>query len=350
MRLDDQAVGAGGDGGAGQRRNEFARAGGVAGIDDDRQVRKLLGDGDAAQIEQIARAGVERAQAALAEHDLGAAVDDQIFGGGEPFLDGAGQAALEQHGAAGLGDLLEQVVVLRVARADLEHVGQVEQGLDLVGAGHFRDQGDVELLFDRAHDLEAVLLEALEIVGRSAGLEGHGADDADAAADEILHRGAELVIGFDGARTGEDLDVPPADLHAADVDHGIGPVIFARDELELLLDGKDGFHGRQIAQDFEGLVAEFVADAGDDGLFDAADDARLVAQGADHVADGGDVGIGAVSFQDDDHGEILGFKVQRLRLADKRKNRASGAPDTRFRKGSRRQCLTGPIRTVGPAT
>ena len=51
--------------------------------------------------------------------------------------------------------------------------------------------------FDGAHDVEAVLFQALEIVWRCARLEGHGADDADAAIDQVADRRVKLVIALD---------------------------------------------------------------------------------------------------------------------------------------------------------
>ena len=107
MGLDDESIGTHGESGTGKSGNEATCPGGMAGVHDDGQVGELLGDGHGAEVEQVARAGIEGAKATLAENDLCATVDDKIFGGGEPFLDGAGESTLEQDGKAGLGNLFE---------------------------------------------------------------------------------------------------------------------------------------------------------------------------------------------------------------------------------------------------
>ena len=77
------------------------------------------------EVERVARARLIRADAALAQDDVGVALAHDVLGAHEQLVNGASQAALEKHGLAGAADLLEQVEVLGVARADLPQVDVV---------------------------------------------------------------------------------------------------------------------------------------------------------------------------------------------------------------------------------
>ena len=60
---------------------------------------------DRAQIERVARCRLEGADAALTQHDLLIPDRENVFGGTEPFVDGAGQTALEQDRRVDLSEL-----------------------------------------------------------------------------------------------------------------------------------------------------------------------------------------------------------------------------------------------------
>ena len=81
MHLDDQTVGAGGDRGEGQRRDERRVAAGVARIDDDRQMRLALEHRNRRDVERVARRRLVGANAALAQHDVVIAVRHDVLGG-----------------------------------------------------------------------------------------------------------------------------------------------------------------------------------------------------------------------------------------------------------------------------
>ena len=59
MGFDNQAIGADREAGASEGRDQTARTGGVRGVDDDGQVRELLGHGYRPKVQEIARTGVE---------------------------------------------------------------------------------------------------------------------------------------------------------------------------------------------------------------------------------------------------------------------------------------------------
>ena len=103
----------------------------MARVDDDRQMGQLrCSIGTAARSERVAGVVVKRADAALAEDDLLVAAGHDVFRAHQQLFDGVGQAALEQDGLVGLAKLLEQVKVLHIPRADLNHVDVLEQLAD----------------------------------------------------------------------------------------------------------------------------------------------------------------------------------------------------------------------------
>ena len=115
------------------------RPGRVAGVDDHRQVRELLEHRHGHQVEREAVGGLERADAALAEHHVGVAFLEDVLGRHQQLVERRGQPALEQRRAPGAADLGEQRVVLHVARADLDHVGDLEHRLEVA---HVHQLGD----------------------------------------------------------------------------------------------------------------------------------------------------------------------------------------------------------------
>src|SRR6267378_8582720 len=121
--FDEEAIGANGDGSAGEREYFVALAGTVAGIDEDGQVAALLDGGDDGEVERVARKVGKGADAALAKHDVVVALRHDVFGGHEKFVERGGHAALEEDVLFGAAGALEQREILHVARADLNDVG-----------------------------------------------------------------------------------------------------------------------------------------------------------------------------------------------------------------------------------
>ena len=94
----------------------------LARINDDRAMRFLLDDRNGRKVQRVARVSFKRADAALAKHQIGIVVRQNVFARQQPFLDLHGKAALEQDRLAGLGGGDEQLKILRVARANLNDV------------------------------------------------------------------------------------------------------------------------------------------------------------------------------------------------------------------------------------
>ena len=123
MDFDEKAVGAYGDGGAGERENFVAFAGAVRGVDQDGEVATLFDGGDDGEVEGVAGEVREGTDAALAEHDIVVAFGEDVLGGHQKFVEGGGHTALEEHGEFGAAGAFEKREILHVARADLDNVG-----------------------------------------------------------------------------------------------------------------------------------------------------------------------------------------------------------------------------------
>jgi hypothetical protein len=147
----------------------------VGRVHDDREVGLLLQHRHGADVEREAGGALERLDPALAEDHARIPLLEDVLGGHQKLLDRGGGAALEQHGLVGLPDLREQVEVLHVARADLEHVGRLHDLLHLARVHHLGREGQPGVLAGLCEDREALGPEALEAVGRGARLEGAAA-------------------------------------------------------------------------------------------------------------------------------------------------------------------------------
>jgi hypothetical protein len=81
MHFHQQTIGADGDGGARKRRNQAALTGGVAGVKNYRQVRKLVEGRDGGDVAGVAGGRFKGADSALAQDDVGIAVRHDVFSG-----------------------------------------------------------------------------------------------------------------------------------------------------------------------------------------------------------------------------------------------------------------------------
>jgi hypothetical protein len=103
--LDDDAVGPRRRRRERQRLDERALPGGVARVDDDRQVRQLAQHRHGHEVEREAVARLVGADAALAEHHLLVALLQHVLRRHQELLERGRQASLQQHRLAGAADL-----------------------------------------------------------------------------------------------------------------------------------------------------------------------------------------------------------------------------------------------------
>ena len=104
----------------------------------------------------------------------------------------------------------EQREVLHVARADLDHVGPFGHQFEGLVVDRFGDDAQPEAIADLGHDLERVEAEPLKSVGRGAGFVGASAEELRAGGGNLLGDGEGLLAALDGAGTGDDGQVSPA--------------------------------------------------------------------------------------------------------------------------------------------
>jgi hypothetical protein len=176
--------------------------------------------------------------------------------------------------------------------------------IGVVFGKQFGDDGQTGFLACLRQQLQPLLAESLEFVGRRARLERAAAQEGRPGGLHGLGGGQQLFLAFDRARPGHDVELFAADDVFADADGGIGRMRLAADELVTLLDGHDALNGLGKLRDqrFEVGVGEFVADGADDGARHAAHDVGGVAEFADFLEDGLFLFSRNPGFEHDDHG------------------------------------------------
>ncbi len=173
--------------------------------------------------------------------------------------------------------------------------------VDLVGLHDLRDDGHAGGLARLLQELQALLLQPLEAVGRGARLEGAAAKDLGASGLDAFGDGQELRPRFDRAGPRHDDELLAADGHAVDLElRRFGMGLAAR-QLEGLedphdaLDAVEGLQGQQL------LFGAVVADHAHDGAHLPARQVGLephALHAARHVVD---VGVARSRLQHDDH-------------------------------------------------
>ena len=235
MDLDDDPVGSGGGGGERHRLHQVTAAGGVAGVDEHRQMGPSLEHGDRHQVQGEAVRGLERADPALAEdHRLVALLED-VLGRHQQLVERRRQPALEQHRPPAASDLGQERVVLHVARADLQHVGDVEQDVEIPGVHHLGDDRQSRLRLGLGEQPQPLLAEALERVRRRARLVGAAAEHRGARVADGLRGLQHLLARLDRARPGDQREMRSADRSARDLKYRLFVVLLCCNHRRLVL-------------------------------------------------------------------------------------------------------------------
>ena len=172
---------------------------------------QALQDGDRGDVHGVAGEGFEGANAAFAEDDFEVAAGHDVFGRKQHFFNGGGDAALQQDGLVDAAQILQQVEVLHVARADLEDVHVLEHERNLRRIHHFADDDEAVFIGGGAHDLQALFAHALEAIGRAAGLEGTAPEHLATGVRDDGRGALNLILVFDAARSAHGDDFVAAD-------------------------------------------------------------------------------------------------------------------------------------------
>ena len=196
-------------------------------------------------VERVARGGLERPDAPLAQDHVRVAARHHVLGGHQPLLDGAREAPLEQHRPSGLAHRHEQRVVLHVPRADLEDVGVLGDGLHLAGLHHLGDHRQTGPLACLGQEPQPVEAQALERVGARARLERAAAQHVRAGSGDRVGGLEELLPRLDGAWPGHDCERAIPDPDAAHFHHGVLRMERSRGQLERAVGPGHGRHARQ---------------------------------------------------------------------------------------------------------
>src|SRR5579863_3019217 len=220
VNFDDEAIGAHGDCGAGDSRNQALLAGSMRWVGDHGQVREIASQGDGSKIEGVPHFGLEGFDSPLTEHDLLVAAGKQILRGQEPFLDRGGGATFQQNRFIDGSEAAQQSKVLHVARTNLEHVDVLTDDVGILSTHHLGDHGQAGFLLGFAQNLQRFDAETLEIVGRSPRLISAAAQHGSSCLLDGMSGLEKLLARFHRAWTSDDDDLRAADGDAVDLDDG----------------------------------------------------------------------------------------------------------------------------------
>ena len=202
--LDEEAVGTGRNRCHRHRRHQAPNPRGVRWVDQDGEVRQSPHERHGGQVQSVSGGGLEGADPALAENDVGVAVGQDVLGAQQPFLDRIAQAALEENGSVRRSDRLQQGEVLGVASAHLQHVSDLGDVLDITGRqdlGDNRQPGDRSGLFEQ---IQARATESAKRIWRRPRLVRAAAQNGGATRANSACSFGHLVAAFDRAGPGGD--------------------------------------------------------------------------------------------------------------------------------------------------
>ena len=310
-------------------RRPLAAPDGVRRVDADGQAREPLDDGHVREVHEVAvRVAEVRLHAAQAEDDLRVALGREVLGCVQRLVQRDPEAALHEDGEDRLpSHRLQELEVLDVARADLEHDARGAARLletlgdlvdvALVGDLH-RDHADAVLARLLEDPREAALPVALEGVGIRPGLVRAHARRRPAEGREGGEHRVGVLGRVHGAQPGKDVQVVLRELDAVVREAARAPVVLVPpDDAVLLRDADDALDARQDGDVLDGEAVR-VADEVDlgDGLLGAADlvdldlDAGQAREGVQQVLLGGGVLRGGF-VDEDDHGAASGRRSTR---------------------------------------
>ena len=193
-------------------------------------------------IQRVAGHGFKGADAAFAQNHLFVAARHDVFGAHQQLFDGTGQTAFQQNRLVDFAQLFQQLKVLHIARAHLNDIHILEQlqmrsGHDL---GHDRQTG---FGAGFAQQFQPFGAQALERIGRGAGLERAATQKRRAGRFDILGDLHDLLLAFHRAGTRDHAQATAADHRAAaQIDHRILGMEFAVGFFIRLLHPLDAFH------------------------------------------------------------------------------------------------------------
>src|SRR5256885_14564203 len=146
MDFDEQDVGPGSHRRSRHGSDFVANAGSMRRIRGHRQMRKLVDDGNRANVECVAGVGLESTNAALTQNYIVVSARHDVLGGKQQLFDGGGDAALQQCRLLHFAQFAQQIEILHVAGAYLEDVDVGEHYRNLRNLHDFADYQQFELI------------------------------------------------------------------------------------------------------------------------------------------------------------------------------------------------------------
>ena len=293
MHLDHQPVGPDRHGRLGQRRDHERDARRVAGVNHNGQVGHGFQHRHGGQVQRVAHARLKGADAALAQHNVGVAFGHDVLGAHHQFLQRVGQPALEQHRRLQAAHGLQQLKVLHVARADLDHIHPgVHKQRDMLVVHQLGHDGLARRGAGGLQQFQPLGPQALETVGAGARLERAAAQNAGPGRLHPLCDAHDLVAPLHAARARHHGKVPAADLVPGHVHHRVVGVELAVGLFVRLADAAAGLHHRVGQHPALGQVL-CVADqpqnvgVAADGIVDGKPHAAQLRAELLHLGDGG---------------------------------------------------------------
>ena len=205
----------------------------------------LFQHGHRRQIQRVAHAGLKGADAPLAEHHVGVAFRHDVLGAHDQLLQRAGKPALEQHRHIGAAHRLEQLKVLHVAGANLNHVHLfLKEQRDMLVVHQFGDEGLPGDGLGLVHQVETLGTQTLKAVGGGARLERAAAQQGSPRRLDPLGHLHDLAFALHAARAGHHGKMPAADFDAAHIHHSVIRMELAVGFFVRLADAAAGVHHR----------------------------------------------------------------------------------------------------------
>ena len=301
MHLDHQAVRACGNSSLGQRLDHPVDTACMARVNNDRQVAHALEHRHSGDVQRVAGVLLIGADTALAQDNVLISACHDVLGGHQEFLHGVGEAALEQDRLIRLAQLLEQLKVLHVARADLEAVALVHEQVDVCGISDFSDNRHPGYLVRLVQQFEALGLKALEGVRGRTGLPCAAAQDCRAVRLHMFGNVDDLLLALDRAGAGHHDQLFAAHDNARrDFDLRVVRMELAVCQLERLLYLEDVFDLR-VAQQRVLVDRAGVADQADDDRTRTVNRVCLDVPALDMPGQLFDMLAGRALFHNDDH-------------------------------------------------
>ena len=168
-------------------------------INDDRQVGFAFEHRHTSDVHHIAVGGFKCADAAFAENNIVIATRCNVFSRHEPFGNGGGQAALEDHRFVDASHFFQQIKILHVARADLDNVDiMFEKGVEHAQIHQFGDNRQVVFISRLTEYGQTSDAFALKGVGTGARFESTAAQQTATGCRDLL-RGQIDNVGLSDA-------------------------------------------------------------------------------------------------------------------------------------------------------